>query len=166
MPYCDCGVHIVTILPRRTTFTHSVRGLSLDVRIWANLTFLMISNWKKNIGLHGLYNNISALLWLISSIENYKTIWWLMLNFYRTYRVGKYAWDSWTLTFTVRGSTQISESDVSRRQILTTKDGHLTERIKIFLMALSYNIGIQINQKEPSKTHFWWFQIEKHLWSP
>ena len=47
-----------------------------------------------------------------------------------------------------------SESDVCRRQILTTKVDPPTVRVKIFLMPVDpYNIGIQMNQKELTKTY-------------
>ena len=41
-----------------------------------------------------------------------------------------------TLTLTARGQTLSSESDVCRRQILTTKDYPRTVKVKIFLMVL------------------------------
>ena len=45
---------------------------------------------------------------------------------------------------------EMSESDVCRRQILTSKDDPRTVRVKKFLMA--NNISIQINRKELTKT--------------
>ena len=52
-----------------------------------------------------------------------------------------------------------SESDVCRRQILTSKDGPYTERIKLFIMAKTHHIGIQIKQKELTKTFMVWYGI-------
>ena len=46
----------------------------------------------------------------------------------------------------------MSESDVCRRQIPTHREGPRTERIKIVIMAVDHNIGIQMNWKELSKT--------------
>ena len=56
-----------------------------------------------------------------------------------------------------------SEFDVCRRQILTYKDGPRTERIKYLLWPYTYNIGIQMNRKEITKTFMMISNWKKHL---
>ena len=54
------------------------------------------------------------------------------------------------LTPSMWGRLYKSESEVCRRQILTYKDDPCTERIKILI--LIHNIGIQMEQKELTKS--------------
>ena len=58
---------------------------------------------------------------------------------------------------------QTSESDVCRRQILTSKDGPRAERIKNIIV-VDHNIGIQMKRKE--LTFMMISNKKKTLWSP
>ena len=44
---------------------------------------------------------------------------------------------------------------------MNTKVDTRTEKVKIFIIAVEHNIGIQIERKELIK-HLWWFQNEKN----
>ena len=58
----------------------------------------------------------------------------------------------------------MSESDVYRRQILTSKDGPRTKGIKIFIMAVDpYSIGIRMDRKELTKTFMIYSNFKKTL---
>ena len=46
----------------------------------------------------------------------------------------------------------MSESEVCRCQIITSEVEPRTVRVKIFIMTVAHNIGIQMNQKELTKT--------------
>ena len=53
-----------------------------------------------------------------------------------------------------------SESDISMSQIWRIKTVPALKELKIFLTAR--DIDIQMNQKQLTIRHLWWFQIEKN----
>ena len=67
---------------------------------------------------------------------------------FRLHCIPKQGSSVFAIFFRVRGSNRVLESDVSRRQILTSKVYARTVRINIFPMV----IGIQMNQRELTKT--------------
>ena len=78
------------------------------------------------------------------------------------YSIGKL----FILTLSARWRLYTSESDVSRRQILTYKDDRRAERIKFFQMAVEPFHRFSNEADRANSVIYDDFKLKKNLWSP